>query len=199
MGLSVGFGRPAAGRRHGWPHYSNPWTDTPCSRTQVHCAPALVSISRQGFLNAPGRVGSPFRRLSRPMRAIFWSDRFSPADLSQMPPVSRADPSHVRPPPREGLRPYSDRRQLRQPVQHTDQIRRRGHCRFHWGFRLLRHRVGSCRNQSRTRLQPGPSDFALPPAAGPTIFVALQQPLGLKLEPVVGALALIVSDQADRP
>jgi hypothetical protein len=39
--------RKAAGRRHGWPHYSNRETDNPCSRTQVHCAPALVSISRQ--------------------------------------------------------------------------------------------------------------------------------------------------------
>ena len=40
-------------------------------------------------------------------------------------------------------------------------------------------------NQSGTRLQAGPSDLALPPAAGPMIFVALQQQLGLKLEPVV--------------
>jgi uncharacterized protein (TIGR03435 family) len=45
----------------------------------------------------------------------------------------------------------------------------------------------------------GPSDLALPAAAGPTIFVALQQQLGLKLEPVVGALAVIVIDQAERP
>jgi uncharacterized protein (TIGR03435 family) len=47
--------------------------------------------------------------------------------------------------------------------------------------------------------KPGPSDLALPPAAGPTIFVDLQQQLGLKLEPVVGALAVIVIDQAERP
>jgi uncharacterized protein (TIGR03435 family) len=47
--------------------------------------------------------------------------------------------------------------------------------------------------------KPGPSDLALPAAAGPTIFVALQQQLGLKLEPVVGALAVIVIDQAERP
>jgi len=47
--------------------------------------------------------------------------------------------------------------------------------------------------------KPGPSDLGLPPAAGPTIFVAVQQQLGLKLEPVVGALAVIVIDQAERP
>jgi uncharacterized protein (TIGR03435 family) len=47
--------------------------------------------------------------------------------------------------------------------------------------------------------KPGPSDLALPPAAGPTIFVAVREQLGLKLEPVVEALAVIVIDQAERP
>ena len=47
--------------------------------------------------------------------------------------------------------------------------------------------------------KPGPSDLALPPAAGPTIFVAVQEQLGLKLEPVVAALPVIVIDQAERP
>jgi uncharacterized protein (TIGR03435 family) len=47
--------------------------------------------------------------------------------------------------------------------------------------------------------KPGPSDLALPPAASPTIFVALQEQLGLKLEPVVAALPVIVIDQAERP
>jgi uncharacterized protein (TIGR03435 family) len=47
--------------------------------------------------------------------------------------------------------------------------------------------------------KPGPSDLALPPAAGPTIFVALQEQLGLKLEPIMEGLAVIVIDQAERP
>jgi len=38
-----------------------------------------------------------------------------------------------------------------------------------------------------------------PPAAGPTIFVAVREQLGLKLEPVVAALAVVVVDQAERP
>jgi uncharacterized protein (TIGR03435 family) len=45
---------------------------------------------------------------------------------------------------------------------------------------------------------PGPSDLALPPAAGPTMVVALQEQLGLKLEPVTAELAVIVIDQAER-
>jgi uncharacterized protein (TIGR03435 family) len=47
--------------------------------------------------------------------------------------------------------------------------------------------------------KPGPSDLALPPGAGPTIFVALQEQLGLKLEPVVAPVPVIVIDQAKRP
>jgi uncharacterized protein (TIGR03435 family) len=47
--------------------------------------------------------------------------------------------------------------------------------------------------------KPGPSDLALPPAAGPTMSVALQEQLGLKLEPVVAALTVIVIEQAERP
>jgi uncharacterized protein (TIGR03435 family) len=47
--------------------------------------------------------------------------------------------------------------------------------------------------------QPGPSDLALPPAAGPTIFVAVREQLGLKLEPLDAPQAVIVIDQAERP
>lgn len=47
--------------------------------------------------------------------------------------------------------------------------------------------------------KPGPSDLALPPAAGPTIFVAVRQQLGLKLEPQIAAIAVIVVDTAERP
>ena len=47
--------------------------------------------------------------------------------------------------------------------------------------------------------KPGPSDLALPPAAGPTIFVAVKEQLGLQLEPVVAALPVIFIDQAERP
>jgi uncharacterized protein (TIGR03435 family) len=46
---------------------------------------------------------------------------------------------------------------------------------------------------------PGPSDLALPPAAGPTIFVAVREQLGLKLEPVDATLTVIVIEQAERP
>jgi Protein of unknown function (DUF3738) len=49
------------------------------------------------------------------------------------------------------------------------------------------------------RYTPGPSDIALPPAAGPTIFLAVQEQLGLKLEPVEAPLTVIVIDQAERP
>ncbi len=47
--------------------------------------------------------------------------------------------------------------------------------------------------------KPGPSDLALPPAAGPTIFVAVREQLGLKLEPLDAPQAVIVIDQAERP
>ena len=45
----------------------------------------------------------------------------------------------------------------------------------------------------------GPSDLALPPASGPTIFVAVREQLGLELEPVDASLPVIVIDQAERP
>jgi uncharacterized protein (TIGR03435 family) len=47
--------------------------------------------------------------------------------------------------------------------------------------------------------KPGPSDLALPPAAGPTIFLAVRQQLGLKLDPLDAPQAVIVIDQAERP
>jgi uncharacterized protein (TIGR03435 family) len=47
--------------------------------------------------------------------------------------------------------------------------------------------------------KPGPSDLALPPAAGPTIFVAVREQLGLKLEPQTAPLAVLVIDHAERP
>jgi uncharacterized protein (TIGR03435 family) len=47
--------------------------------------------------------------------------------------------------------------------------------------------------------QPGPSDLALPPAAGPSIFVAVREQLGLELKPVEGAVSVIVIDRAQRP
>jgi hypothetical protein len=43
--------------------------------------------------------------------------------------------------------------------------------------------------------KPGPSDLALPPAAGPTMSVALREQLGRKLEPVVAALMVVVIDR----
>ena len=47
--------------------------------------------------------------------------------------------------------------------------------------------------------KPGPSDLALPPAAGPTIFAAVREQLGLTLERVDAPLAVIIIDQAERP
>jgi uncharacterized protein (TIGR03435 family) len=47
--------------------------------------------------------------------------------------------------------------------------------------------------------KPGPSDLALPPAAGPTIFVAVREQLGLALAPVDASVAVIVIDHAERP
>jgi uncharacterized protein (TIGR03435 family) len=47
--------------------------------------------------------------------------------------------------------------------------------------------------------KPGPSDLALPPAAGPTIFVAVREQLGLRLEPAIAAVSVLVVDGAERP
>jgi uncharacterized protein (TIGR03435 family) len=47
--------------------------------------------------------------------------------------------------------------------------------------------------------KPGPSDLALPPAAGPSIFIAVREQLGLKLEPQTGHVSVIVIDHAERP
>jgi uncharacterized protein (TIGR03435 family) len=47
--------------------------------------------------------------------------------------------------------------------------------------------------------KPGPSDLTLPPAKAPSIFVAVREQLGLKLEPVTAPVALIVISQAERP
>jgi uncharacterized protein (TIGR03435 family) len=47
--------------------------------------------------------------------------------------------------------------------------------------------------------KPGPSDITLPPARGPSIFVAVQEQLGLKLEPVIAPVAVIVIRRVERP
>lgn len=47
--------------------------------------------------------------------------------------------------------------------------------------------------------KPGPSDLALPPAAGPSIFVAVREQLGLKLEPQTAPVAVLIVDHAVRP
>ena len=40
--------------------------------------------------------------------------------------------------------------------------------------------------------QPGPSDLALPPASGPSIFVAIREQLGMTLEPELGTTSVVV-------
>lgn len=47
--------------------------------------------------------------------------------------------------------------------------------------------------------RPGPSDLALPPPAGPPIFVAVREHLGLTLEPKNGAIPVLVIEHAERP
>jgi len=47
--------------------------------------------------------------------------------------------------------------------------------------------------------KPGPSDLALPPAAGPALAVALREQLGLKLEPQTAPVPVVVIDSAERP
>jgi uncharacterized protein (TIGR03435 family) len=47
--------------------------------------------------------------------------------------------------------------------------------------------------------KPGPSDLALPPAAGPSIFIAVREQLGLKLEPQMAAVPVLVIDSVERP
>ncbi len=46
---------------------------------------------------------------------------------------------------------------------------------------------------------PGPSDLALPPAAGPSIFIAVREQLGLTLEPQTAPVPVVVIDHAERP
>lgn len=47
--------------------------------------------------------------------------------------------------------------------------------------------------------EPGPSDLALPPAAGPSIFIAVREQLGLALEARMAPVAVLVVDRAERP
>ena len=47
--------------------------------------------------------------------------------------------------------------------------------------------------------RPGPSDLALPPAPGSSIFVAVREQLGLKLESQVAAVSVLVVRRAERP
>jgi uncharacterized protein (TIGR03435 family) len=47
--------------------------------------------------------------------------------------------------------------------------------------------------------KPGPSDLALPPAAGPSIFIAVREQLGLRLEARTLPVSIVVIDRAERP
>ncbi len=46
---------------------------------------------------------------------------------------------------------------------------------------------------------PGPSDLALPPAAGPSILVAVREQLGLRLDARVAPIPVLVIRRAERP
>jgi uncharacterized protein (TIGR03435 family) len=45
----------------------------------------------------------------------------------------------------------------------------------------------------------GPSDAGLPPVRGPSIFAAIREQLGLRLEPETASVRVIVIDRAERP
>ena len=47
--------------------------------------------------------------------------------------------------------------------------------------------------------KPGRSDLALPPAAGPSIFVAVREQLGLELQPQTAPVPVLVVSGAERP
>jgi uncharacterized protein (TIGR03435 family) len=47
--------------------------------------------------------------------------------------------------------------------------------------------------------KPGPSDLGLPPSAGPSIFVAVREQLGLKLEPRIAGVSTLIVRHAELP
>ena len=47
--------------------------------------------------------------------------------------------------------------------------------------------------------RPGPSDAGLPPVTGPTIFVAVEQQLGLRLQPKTAPVPVVVIDHVEPP
>jgi uncharacterized protein (TIGR03435 family) len=53
--------------------------------------------------------------------------------------------------------------------------------------------------KARADYTPGPSDLALPPAAGPPMFTALREQLGLTLEPTTAGVPVVIIDAAERP